>query len=339
MSRSNRSNSARPFYRIKVVNGMYSTTSSDGTENIHLLNVLNWSQLKNLTLTEGTTIKDENELKTKNFYNTVQFSIELQQKMLNLKSMFIDPSGRLINYYQLRTSNIYKDLCEMAKHLTTINLDNVTENERKTLFINLYNILTIHGIVSLTDVPKSVLDLNQFWKTTSYKIGAHFYSLDDIEHGILRGNKPHSNCTQRHFTFNDPRAKYSMRRCDPRIHFTLNRGSRSSPQIAIYSSTNIEKALNMATTSYCNSQVDIIPENREIRLSKLFLWYRNDFGRSETDVLRWITKYIDEPKQSLLKTLMDRQSSKDNLHISYKIYDWMLNHYDSLISNRVNINN
>ncbi len=107
-------------------------------------------------------------------------------------------------------------------------------------------------------------------------------------HFIFLGNKPHSNCTQRHFTFNDPRARYSMRRCDPRIHFVLNCGARSCPQIAIYSSTNLEKALNMATTSYCNAEVDIVLENAEVRLSKLFLWYKNDFGRSETEVLRLI---------------------------------------------------
>ena len=168
------------------------------------------------------------------------------------------------------------------------------------------------------------------------------------------GNKPHSNCTQRHFTFNDPRLKYSMRRCDPRIHFTLNYGARSCPQITIYSSVNLEKTLNMVTTSYCNAEIDIIPENNEICLSKLFLWYRNDFGRSEIEVLRlnelfynfdifyfinvyrWITKYIDEPKQSLLKTLLDRTSINDGLHISYKIYDWMLNHHNGLMSNRIN---
>lgn len=77
-----------------------------------------------------------------------------------------------------------------------------------------------------------------------------------------------------------------MRRCDPRIHFSLNFGARSCPQINIYSSSNIEKALNVATASYCNSDIDIILENNEVRLSKLFLWYKNDFGRSEIDVLR-----------------------------------------------------
>lgn len=56
-----------------------------------------------------------------------------------------------------------------------------------TLIADLYNALTIHGIVQLSNFPKSVLDLNQFWKTTAYKVSSDIYSLDDIEHGILRG--------------------------------------------------------------------------------------------------------------------------------------------------------
>jgi hypothetical protein len=145
-----------------------------------------------------------------------------------------------------------------------------------------------------------------------------------------------------------------MRRCDPRIHFALNCGARSCPQIAIYSSANLEKALNMATASYCNSEIEVLPANNEIRLSKLFLWYKNDFGRSETEILRlieifinlinyffllfrWITKFIDEPKQSLLKIILDQPARKEALHISYKIYNWMLNLYDNSVSNTPNI--
>ncbi|CAF0892229.1 unnamed protein product [Adineta steineri] len=334
-----RSNSTRPFYRVKVINGICSNTSTDEFENTHLLNVLNWSPLEDLVIEKPLTIiKEDDEIKSKNFYNAVQLSIELQKRMINLKSTFIDSSGHLINYSELRRSKIYNDLYEMSKYLTTISLDNVTENERKTFFINLYNTLTIHGIATLTDLPKSVFDLNQFWKTTAYKIGLHIYSLDDIEHGILRGNKPHSNCTQRHFTYNDPRARYSMRRCDPRIHFALNCGARSCPQISIYSSTNLEKALNMSTTSYCNSEIDLIPENAEIHLSKLFLWYKNDFGRTDAEVLRWIANYIDEPKQSLLKTILEQHGTKDGIHISYKIFDWMLNNHEALISNTTDVN-
>ena len=64
----------------------------------------------------------------------------------------------------------------------------MSKSDSDGLISDLYNVLTIHGIVSLNDLPKSVFDLNQFWKTTAYKIGPHIYSLDDIEHGILRGS-------------------------------------------------------------------------------------------------------------------------------------------------------
>ena len=54
--------------------------------------------------------------------------------------MFIDPSGRLVNYQRLRSSSVFNDLCQMSYRLTTITLDNVTENERKTFFISKFSL-------------------------------------------------------------------------------------------------------------------------------------------------------------------------------------------------------
>ena len=36
-------------------------------------------------------------------------------------------------------------------------------------------------------LPNSVLEIENFWRRTSYNIGGYIFSLDDIEHGILRG--------------------------------------------------------------------------------------------------------------------------------------------------------
>lgn len=36
-------------------------------------------------------------------------------------------------------------------------------------------------------LPNSVLEIKSFWRKTSYNIGGQKFSLDDIEHGILRG--------------------------------------------------------------------------------------------------------------------------------------------------------
>ena len=54
-------------------------------------------------------------------------------------------------------------------------------------FTDVYNTLTIHGILSMDELPDSVLKVRQFWKNTCYRIADHIFSLDDIEHGILRG--------------------------------------------------------------------------------------------------------------------------------------------------------
>ena len=53
---------------------------------------------------------------------------------------------------------------------------------------DLYNALTIHGLIECQKLPYSVLDVQLFWKTTAYNIAGLVYSLDDIEHGIIRGN-------------------------------------------------------------------------------------------------------------------------------------------------------
>ena len=51
----------------------------------------------------------------------------------------------------------------------------------------MYNALTIHGLVVAEQLPGSVLEVSQFWSRTSYLVGGLGYSLDDIEHGVLRG--------------------------------------------------------------------------------------------------------------------------------------------------------
>jgi hypothetical protein len=56
---------------------------TDEIVNPRLLNILNWSPLENLVPNPTTVpINDENEPKSKNGYNAVQISIELQKKML-----------------------------------------------------------------------------------------------------------------------------------------------------------------------------------------------------------------------------------------------------------------
>ena len=54
-------------------------------------------------------------------------------------------------------------------------------------YTDVYNALTIHGLAVADQLPSSVLDIAHFWQVTAYNIGGLVYSLDDIEHGVLRG--------------------------------------------------------------------------------------------------------------------------------------------------------
>lgn len=74
----------------------------------------------------------------------------------------------------------------------------------------------------------NVLNLldGQFWSRMAYQIGEYNFSLDDIEHGILRSNRVHPSKKITFFSDSDPRMKLRVRTFDPRIHFALNCGAR-----------------------------------------------------------------------------------------------------------------
>ena len=75
-------------------------------------------------------------------------------------------------------------------------------------------------------MPASVLDIRDFWGVNAYLIGGHVFSLDIIEHGILRGNRCHPTTKKTFLNCDDPRIKYTSSNFDPRIHFALVCGAK-----------------------------------------------------------------------------------------------------------------
>ena len=91
---------------------------------------------------------------------------------------------------------------------------------------DIYNALTIHGLATAPSLPASILDLAGFWNVTCYNIGGLTYSLDDLEHGLLRGNKPHPSTGMACFQPGDGRLEFAITELDPRIHFALVCGAK-----------------------------------------------------------------------------------------------------------------
>ncbi|XP_078331129.1 uncharacterized protein LOC144624956 [Crassostrea virginica] len=201
-------------------------------------------------------------------------------------------------------------------------------------------VLTIHGLPEQATLPSSVLDIQQFWKTTGYNVGGKVYSLDDVEHGggvsgelfvycltisLLFGNKSHPASTKPQFSEGDPRLKYAVKKLDPRIHFALVCGAVSCPAINVYTADNLDKALDSVTQNFCKQEVSMFTEVDEVWMSKIILWYRDDFGGNAVDVIEWVMSYLEKDIQDRAVVLLLKIKNVGQVDIKYNEYDRWLN--------------
>src|SRR3990170_3298187 len=64
----------------------------------------------------------------------------------------------------------------------------VTRGERLAIWINTYNALVADGIAAL-GLRRSVWELPNFFQRVGCRVGGLTFTADDIEHGVLRGNR------------------------------------------------------------------------------------------------------------------------------------------------------
>jgi hypothetical protein len=150
-----------------------------------------------------------------------------------------------------------------------------------------------------------------------------FFSPDDVEHGILRGNKRLPNSIFKKFKGKDKRLYLSIKPIDPRIHFALVCASFSCPPIEIYTAENIDQELNISGKTFLNSGGIIIDKERKIiSLSRIFKWYSEDFGKDQAEQLNFIASFLYEKRDKDFLT-----EYVDGIKIHYQNYDWRLNRY------------
>lgn len=126
----------------------------------------------------------------------------------------------------------------------------------------------------------------------AFAVGPIVLSLDDIEHGILRGSPPGDS---RSFADFDPRRTLAVTSPDPRIHFALNHGTPSCPSLRVFSSPpTLNKELKTAAADFVEASTRVSVETGEVRLSKTFERYCCDFAPSggEAKLLRVLMGYL-----------------------------------------------
>jgi len=261
----------------------------------------------------------------------VQFDTEIGAKlkatMNRWKAEGLDVATGLVNYKRLAKSNMFAEYQQIVAGLRTFDpAVFTTDDERKAFWINIYNVLMIHGVIAY-QAQDSVQDISGTFERVAYIIGGLRYSLDDIEHGILRANRGHILIPGVRFNRDDPRFVYVLKNFDPRVHFTVVCGSRSCPPIGIYQADNLNYQMDLAAKNFINNGGVVLNKaEMTVSLSKIFQWYSSDFGGrwmgfcSKASVLRYVANYlIDEDDRQFLA------DHAETLTVTYQPYDWSLN--------------
>ncbi len=211
--------------------------------------------------------------------------------------------------YAAKTSNDTESYLSQLSALPYSSLENLSsDRDKKAFWINVYNGYTQAALQSDPDRYKK---RSEFFKAKALVVAGQKFSLDDIEHGVLRHSKVKWSLGYFNKLFPSGKEKdLRVDKVDYRIHFALNCGAKSCPPIAFYNNETLDAQLDLATKAYLTSEVSYDPAGNIVYLPKLMSWFRADFGG----------------KKGMKKILRQHQVIPPGAdpRIKFKDYDWTL---------------
>ncbi len=168
-----------------------------------------------------------------------------------------------------------------------------TLGEKMAFWINTYNFLTIDLIVRERE-RESIRNLGSLfrspWKKHRWEISERLYTLDQIEHEILR-----------------PMG-------DARVHFAINCASVSCPdqRLEAYDHRVLDASLDdQVALALANSGKGLHARDGTLYVSKIFDWFEEDFN--DGNIETWLAQYVE---------------LGDDISLRYLDYDWSLNNVE-----------
>jgi len=230
-----------------------------------------------------------------------------------LLKKYVDENGN-VNYTAWKQSaEDVQALDAFLTYLSSANPDaQATAAAKLAFWINAYNAVTVRGILreypttSIRNHTAKLLGYN-IWKDLLLTIGGKPYSLDQMEHEVLR------------------------KMDEPRIHLAIVCASRSCPRLLAeaYTAEKLDAQLTLNTKVFFadpgNFRFDTA--RRTFQLSSILDWFGEDFGSDQTAQLRTIAPYLPSREAS------DAAMAK-SVSVSYLDYDWGLNDQATARSSR-----
>ncbi len=195
---------------------------------------------------------------------------------------------------------------DLVGEIAQIDLNELQSNLRddefkKSFWINIYN--AFFQILRKKEIEKP-----EIFRSKLVELGETHFSLDDIEHGILRRHRWKFSKGYLANPFASSLIKgLAVDSIDYRIHFALNCGAKSCPPIAFYDPERIDEQLDVATLSFLESETDVDEAKKKVHVSALFSWFAADFG-SRSGTLKILSEKLDR--------------DLDGFSLVFKEYSW-----------------
>lgn len=212
----------------------------------------------------------------------------------------VSQGASLIRYKDVTAAD-RKSIVEYIDRLQATKVSALGRNDQLAFWINLYNAETIRVILenmpvdTIRAIKSHPLDVKGPWNDVRLSVEGTPLSLDDIENKIVRP------------VFDDPR-----------IHYGLNCAAIGCPSLrsVAFNGEDVDNALEEQARAFINTPRAAYIEDGKLTVSRIFLWYADDYGEGQADVINHLRRYADP-------TLRDRLAGIDR--IARYEYDWSLN--------------
>lgn len=187
-----------------------------------------------------------------------------------------------------------ESLRDYLEALQAVDPSALSHDEALAFWLNLYNAATVLAVIDAYPVD-SIRDIDAVWSARRLTVSGVRLSLADIEHNIVRAAFP-----------------------DPRAHYALNCASIGCPNLAPvpYAGERLDAQLDAAARDYVNHPRGVAIDGRKLVVSKIYGWYKDDFGGDEADIVAHLRQFAEPALSEALDGFDD---------IDGYAYDWSLN--------------
>lgn len=229
------------------------------------------------------------------------------------KHVVVQPGGQAT---QVDYAGFKADRASLKQYLSSTSaiarptFDSWSKPEQLAFLLNAYNAWTVELILTRYPDVRSIKVLGSFlqspWKRRFIALLGDTRSLDDIEHGLIRG---------------------SGRYQDPRVHFAANCASIGCPALRqeAYVAARLDAQLDDATRKFLADRHRNRIDGDALKVSSIFKWYREDFeaGWRGANTLGGFLALYSTPLGLDADTA--RRLAAGKMAIEFLDYDWQLN--------------